>query len=135
MTPLYIAHIQVGDHAAWRTNDNISTCLQCLLFQNEVTTIVPAVYGYGAEVSKVGKPFQVLGNLYGQLTGRHNYQCTNLSVNAMGKQAIELPVSVGDTLITLTPLDTPVVERLSNGDLRPLLLGVEGLKLQIGESN
>lgn len=53
----------------------------------------------------------------------------------MGKQAIELPVSVGDTLITLTPLDTPVVERLSNGDLRPLLLGVEGLKLQIGESN
>jgi hypothetical protein len=52
-----------------------------------------------------------------------------------GDQTIDLPIEAGETVITLTPLDTPTVLRLPNGDTRPLVLGVQGLQAQFDMSS
>jgi hypothetical protein len=52
-----------------------------------------------------------------------------------GDQTIDLPIGAGETLITLTTLDTPTVSHLANGDTRPLVLGVQGLQAQLDTSS
>lgn len=48
-----------------------------------------------------------------------------------GIHSIVLPVESGAMTITLQPLDQPTVTKQRNGDTRPLLLGVQGLRLEL----
>jgi hypothetical protein len=48
-----------------------------------------------------------------------------------GLQSILTPIRVGTTIITLRALDRPSVARQSNGDTRPLMLGVQGLRVAL----
>ena len=63
----------------------------------------------------------------------HGYRQTYIITT--GEQTIELPVSAGETVITLTTLDAPTVSHLSNGDTRPLVLGVQGLQVWLVKPN
>ena len=47
-----------------------------------------------------------------------------------GDGFISVPVAEGTTQIVLHPLDKPTVAQLPNGDTRPLLLGVKGLRIE-----
>jgi hypothetical protein len=49
--------------------------------------------------------------------------------------AILVPVQSGENRIVLTPLDKPTVRVLPNGDPRPLILGVRGLRIVTLESS
>jgi len=48
---------------------------------------------------------------------------------------ILVPVRSGENQIVLTPLDKPTVRVLPNGDRRPLILGVKGLRLAFSENS
>jgi hypothetical protein len=45
-----------------------------------------------------------------------------------GDRSIPLPVVAGYTRVTLRPLDQPTIKKLPNGDARPMLLGVQGIR-------
>jgi hypothetical protein len=49
--------------------------------------------------------------------------------------AILVPVCSGENRIMLTPLDKPTVRVLPNGDPRPLILGVKGLRVAFSGSS
>jgi hypothetical protein len=51
-----------------------------------------------------------------------------------GRRVIRLPVHQGQTTIVLRPLDPPVHRQLSDGDQRPLILGVSDLRVRLEAS-
>ncbi|MBI5304102.1 MAG: hypothetical protein HY868_18350 [Chloroflexi bacterium] len=52
-----------------------------------------------------------------------------------GAQSFSVPVIAGPNRLILRPLDRPTLPELSNGDARPLLLGVRGLHINLSDSN
>ncbi|MFL5801416.1 MAG: hypothetical protein ACJ8CR_06700 [Roseiflexaceae bacterium] len=51
-----------------------------------------------------------------------------------GDQSISLPIAAGKTTVTLRPLDTPTLKALANGDIRPLVLGVQGISTVLDDN-
>ena len=60
---------------------------------------------------------------------------TNIIIAKNGPQEITVPVVRGKNRIILHPLDRPSVSITGNGDKRPLLIGVRGLKVRLKGSN
>jgi len=54
---------------------------------------------------------------------------TTITIVADGSQALLIPVTAGRNRLFFRPLDKPTLTRLPNGDTRPLLVGVRGLKV------
>jgi hypothetical protein len=54
---------------------------------------------------------------------------TSVAIIEDGRQTLSLPVSIGKNAIFLRCLDKPTLALLPNGDTRPLLLGVRGLRI------
>ncbi len=48
-----------------------------------------------------------------------------------GLASFTLPVALGLNHLVLRSLDQPTVMRLNDGDTRPLLLGVRGIKIEL----
>src|SRR5690606_14524492 len=82
------SHIKVSYKATWRTNNNVRAHLQRFFLTNKVLCVAAAVYCQGTDRSKISKPFQVLGNLYSQLAGWHNYQGPYLAVGIFFQQTM-----------------------------------------------
>ena len=59
----------------------------------------------------------------------------NIIIAKNGPQEIAVPVIKGKNRIILQPLDRPSVAVTGNGDRRPLLIGVLGLKVRLKVSN
>ena len=59
----------------------------------------------------------------------------NIIIAKNGPQEITVPVIKGKNRIILQPLDRPSVAVTGNGDRRPLLIGVRGLKVRLMEGN
>jgi hypothetical protein len=50
-------------------------------------------------------------------------------INNVVELVWELPVTTGENVFSIRSLDIPTTHQLSNGDVRPLLIGVRGLKI------
>ena len=79
----------MGDHPSGRTNDDIGSPGKSLFFIGEVASIPSAIYGDRANAGEIGQPFQVLGDLYGQFTGRDDDEAIDLVVAVGGEQPID----------------------------------------------
>lgn len=58
-----------------------------------------------------------------------------IAITNEGMQSFSVPVIAGPNRIILRSLDKPSVTELLNGDARPLLLGIRGLGVNLGERN
>jgi hypothetical protein len=54
---------------------------------------------------------------------------TSVSIIENGRQTLSVPVSLGKNQIFFRALDEPTLTRLPDGDTRPLLFGVYGLRI------
>jgi hypothetical protein len=52
-----------------------------------------------------------------------------MRITADAPQSISIPVQAGQTRVMLRALDKPTLTVLPNGDHRPLLVGIRGLKI------
>jgi hypothetical protein len=58
----------------------------------------------------------------------HGYHAS-VTIVQDGQQLLSVPVSAGKNALFFRSLDEPTVTRLPNGDTRPLLLGIRGLRI------
>src|SRR5689334_10524320 len=79
----------MGDHATWRADDDVGSPGKSLFFSSKIAAVSAAIYGDRADGRKVGQPFQVLRDLYGQLPGGYNDKGIYLVVYPGSNQLID----------------------------------------------
>ena len=86
---LDIAHVEMGDHPAGRTNDYIGPPRQGLLFGGKVAAITAAINGYRTDIRKIRQPFHVLCDLDGQFPRGDDHQCVDGIIGTGVQQLID----------------------------------------------
>ena len=83
---LYIAHIEVGDHAAGCADNDIGPLGQGLFLIREIAAVAASIYGDGADGRKIGEALQVLGDLDSQFARGDDDEGIHLVLGPGGQQ-------------------------------------------------